>query len=178
MLSWLKNTLLAKYVNENNGIRNKKVSSLKQAKSIGIVTTIADEESYRSVFSIFSTLQRENRTVKLVAYIDEKEVPFFCLKQLTADYFCRKDLNWYGKPAMVQVKDFMETEFDLLLDFSPHSYPAVRVILQLSKAGFKIGANPKHDSCYDLYITGANGEYQTLFKHMDTYSHKLTGEAL
>lgn len=114
----------------------------------------------------------------MVAYIDDKAVPYFCLEQLTADYFCRKDLNWYGKPVMVQVNDFMAMDFDLLIDFTDDFYLPVYTILQLSKAKMITGANNHYRELYDLFIDGNGINKRTLLDNINTYSHQLTGEKI
>ena len=94
MLDWIKNRYRNRYISANQFKTNKHFVSLNEAKQIGILTAITSKEEYLDVFSIFSHIQQMGKTVKMVAYIDEKEVPYYCLQQLTADYFCQKDINW------------------------------------------------------------------------------------
>lgn len=178
MLNRIKRSLLTKYISGNVSDRKKQLISLQRAKSIGIIASISDEESYRNIFSLFSLLQNGNKSVRMVAYIDDKTVPYFCLEQLTADYFCRKDLNWYGKPVMVQVNDFMAMDFDLLIDFTDDFYLPVYTILQLSKAKMITGANHHYRELYDLFIDGNGINKRTLLDNINTYSHQLTGEKI
>ena len=176
MLNWLKKKLLNKYIADKKGIRSKKITSLQQTVSIGIICTIDSEDAYKDIFSIFSALQQNNKTVRLVGYIDSKAVPFYCLTQLTADYFCQKDLNWYGKPTVVQVYDFMDMDFDMLIDFSHGQYSPLQLICQLSKAKFITGSNPYHTDLYDLHISGDVMDNRSLLNTIDKYSRNLIGE--
>lgn len=175
MLNWLKKHLLSKYIKENKTERKKQLVSLKQAKSIGILCRITDENSYKSIFSVFSSLQTEGHSVRLVGYIDDKSKPYFCLDQLTADYFCNKDLNWYGKPIMVQVNDFIAMDFDILIDFSNENTEAIKMILNLSSAKFIAGGNRNHRDFYDLFIDNDNSDDDTLLQEINTYTQQLTG---
>ncbi|MDR2980484.1 MAG: hypothetical protein LBV02_08635 [Bacteroidales bacterium] len=179
MIGWLKNRLLSKYIAENKKGRGRTITSLARAKSIGFLCTIDSEEAYRNIFAIFTKFQQENKNMRMVAFIKEKEVPFYCLRQLTADYFCLKDLNWYGKPTMVQVNDFMEFDFDVLIDFTTESDLApIRLILQLSQAKFITGANHKNRNFYDLFIDDEMASNKTLLDNIDLYSKKLIGETI
>lgn len=179
MINWIKNRWLSNYIAETKKERTRSVTSLSKAKSIGFLCTIDSEEAYRNIFSIFTNFQQNNKNVRLVAFIKEKTVPFYCLQQLTADYFCLKDLNWYGKPAMVQVNDFMEIDFDILIDFTqaPDLLP-IQLILQLSQAKLIVGANPAHKEMYDLFINDEMVNNKTLIDNIDLYSRKLIGETV
>lgn len=176
MLNWLKRYCIKRYISDNKPVRYKELISLDKAKSIGVVAVITDEHSYRDVFSIFTRLQHANKMVRMVAYIDEKSVPYYCLEQLTADYFCQKDLNWYQKPMMVQVHDFMRIEFDMLIDFSNTPLPPVHTVLQLSHAKMIVGANTNYRHEYDLFMDDPELGHLELIKCIELYSRKLMGE--
>ena len=97
MFAKIKRYFLHKYLSENKAVRQRKLIPLQQARSIGIICEITDENSYKDIFAIFTKLQVQERNVRLIGYVNEKEVPFYCLPQLTADYFCNANLNWFGK---------------------------------------------------------------------------------
>ena len=177
MLTFLKNRYRDKYISANRSKADKQFVSLRETKLVGILTTIATKEEYLDVFSIFSQMQQMDKTVKMVAYIDDKEVPYYCLQQLTADYFCQKDVNWYGKLMMPQVVDFVNTEFDMLIDFTHRFYMPVNTILALSKSKMIVGGNSTQKERYDLFIDmnkTTENNWQ-LLENIDIYTLKLTG---
>lgn len=176
MFNWIKKSCLNKYIADNKVARHKALTSIDRAKSIGMIASITDENSYINMFSIFSKLQGANKKTRMVAYIDDKTVPYYCLEQLTADYFCQKDLNWYGKPIMVQINDFMNIDFDMLIDFTKVSLLPVQTILSLSHAKMIVGANTHYRHDYDLFIDDPDLNEQEIFKYINLYSSKLTGE--
>lgn len=179
MINWIKNRWLSNHIAKSKKERYRSITSLSKAKTIGFLCTIDSEEEYKSILSIFTQLQQENKNVRLVAFTNEKAVPFYCHEQLTADYFCLKDLNWFGKPTMVQVNDFMEIDFDMLIDFSQRpGLSPVQLILQLSQAKLIIGANPAHKEMYDLFINDEMVNNKTLIDNIDLYSRKLIGETV
>jgi hypothetical protein len=177
MFNNIKNRYRDRYILKNCSRGNKQFISLKEAKHIGILTSIANKEEYIDILSIFSQIQQMEKTVKMVAYIDEKQVPYYCLQQLTVDCFCRKDMNWYGKLIMHQVIDFMNTEFDMLIDFTHQFYAPIHTILTLSKSLMITGGNNTQKEQYDLFIDiDEKMNYQKLLENIIIYTSKLTGK--
>lgn len=175
MFSKIKNHFLKKHLAENKKNRQKNLLDLTQAKSIGIICEITDEDSYKDIFRLFNNLQIKGHNVKLIGYINEKEVPFFCLQQLSADYFCNKHLNWFGNPNMVQVQDFIQKDFDVLIDFNYRYNAPVRAILAQSNAKFIIGRENTNSAYYDLFINKSPKDNQSYLKEIYTYTQMLTG---
>lgn len=175
MFDFIKRYALKKYLAANAVERDRQVVSLRSAKNIGMVCEITDEDSYKDVFAVFSKLQTISK-VQMVGYINESSVPFYCLEQLAADYFCKKNLNWYGKPDMVQVDDFVNTEFDILIDFTKSSLAPIHYILTLTRANFVTGRNPANIEYYDLLIEGEDLSNKKLLENIYIYTHKLKGE--
>lgn len=174
MFEFIKRYALKKHLSEHKVTRDRKVVSLRNAKNIGIVVEITDEDSYKEIFAVFSKLQTISK-VQMVGYIDEKMVPFYCLDQLAADYFCKKDLNWYGKPEMVQVSDFINTDYDILIDFTRRDLAPIQYMLILSKAQFIVGGNKENQEFYDLIIEGTDS-HKKLLENIYVYTQKLIGE--
>lgn len=177
MLEVFKNKYLKKYLKTHKVLRNKQMTALEKAKSIGILTRITDEDSYKLIYSIFTKLQSQQKSVWLMGYVDDKLVPHYCLQQLTADYFCKKNLNWFGKPDFVQMNDFLQKEFDMLIDFSDGPFAAIQYILAQSKAKFITGSLPELKEYYDLYIQTEDptNKYEIL-NNIQLYTKKLNGE--
>jgi hypothetical protein len=177
MIKYIKRRLLRRSIEKNDLSREKKIISLEKAQAIGIICQITDEDSYKEIFALFSKLQSHTRTVWLMGYINEKNVPYFCLQQLSADYFSKKHLNWYGKPDFVQLKDFINKNFDMLLDFSRNDLPPLHYILSSSKAKLLIGANEHSQDLYDIYIkVDIELDPLKLLKTFHNYLLKLTGK--
>jgi hypothetical protein len=63
-----------------------------------------------------------------------------------------KDLNWMGFPKHDKFEDFINTEFDLLLNVVINKSRPVSYITALSRAKFKIGCSPDDDNFFDLNI--------------------------
>lgn len=177
MLQVFKNNYLKKFLKSHKVLRNKQMISLEKAKTIGLIGIISDEDSYKYIFSIFLKLQNQDRNVRLMCYIDDKIVPHYCLQQLKADYFCKKNLNWFGKPDFVQMTDFLQMEFDLLIDFSEVAFPPIQYMIAQSKAKFISGALPELKEYYDLFIQMEDlADKHALLNNIQLYTKKLNGE--
>lgn len=175
MFSKIKKHILKKHLAAHKPTRNKRVFSLLNAKGVALLCEITDEDSYKTIFRLFTQLQERGCNVKLVGYIDDKIVPFYCLPQLTAEYFCKKNLNWYGLPVMPQLNDFINKEYDILIDFNYRYHSAIEAVLSLSKAKFIIGRETNCKDLYDLYIDTDSKDDKEFLKNVDTYTQKLTG---
>jgi len=176
MLNFIKRYLLKRSLEKHKAVRKKNIVSLEQTRSIGMLCQITDEDSYKAIHNLFSKLHSPKRTVWLIGYINKKTVPYYCLEQLSADYFSNKQLNWYGKPDFVQLKDFLNKDFDILIDFSRQNLPPLHYILSVSKAKLMIGANEYSKDLYDIYINDdTHFDNLTLLKTIHNYLIKLTG---
>jgi len=176
MISWIKKYFLKKYLAENKPNRSVQIMPLHKAKTIGLLCEITDEDSYKDIFYIFTKLQERGHQVRLVGYINDKEVPFYCLPQLTADYFCQKHLNWYGIPNMEQIQDFLKEDYDMIIDFNYRLHPAVQSILALSHAKFIVGRLGECQNAYDLFLNDTTSSNLKYLEAVNKYTQKLTGD--
>jgi hypothetical protein len=177
MIHLIKKHLLKRSLKKHTPFREKKIVSLEQVRAMGIICQITDEDSYKKIYDLFSKLHSPKRTVWLLGYIDERNVPYFCLPQLSADYFSKRNLNWYGKPDFIQLNDFINKDFDILIDFSRNELSPLQYILSASKAKLLIGANEHTQDLYDIFIHDeTEPEHLKLLKIIHNYLQKLTGK--
>ena len=176
MFDRIKNYYLHKHITARRPDRNRAVRSLEHAETVGMLCEITDEDSYKAIFRIFTRLQESGKVVHLIGYIDEKFVPFYCLQQLSADYFCQKQLTWCGEPDVVQVTDFINRDFDILLDFSYRYHAPVEAILATAHSKFVIGSCADYRNIYDLYIRTESGNYSQFLTSTFDYTQKLAGK--
>lgn len=176
MFAKIKNYFLHKHLNETRPDKEREICSLARANTIGMLCEITDEDSYKAIFRIFTQLQSSGKVVHLIGYIDEKYVPFYCLQQLSADYFCQKQLTWCGEPNMVQVQDFIKREFDILLDFNYRYHAPIEAILTTAHSKFIIGSCKDYKDFYDLTLQTETGNYNQFLNSAFNYTQKLSGK--
>ena len=176
-MNFIKRHFIKKYITDNKPVRDINIVSLQKAKTVGLICNITTEDTYKEIYAVFSNLHNANRAVWLMGYINDKEVPFYCLPQFTAEFFCNKDLNWYGRLEKPLTKEFAEKDFDILIDFSHEPFDAIRLIMSISRAHFIVGAQKDNAPYYDLLINSEEElSHADLLKHVETYTKKLSGE--
>ncbi|MEI7895567.1 MAG: hypothetical protein WCJ26_00930 [bacterium] len=144
--------------------------NLKDAKRIGILYTLDDVPDYDRVSQFVSQLQGDHKEVKALGFVKNKILVQRFLPKLSYDFFSRRDLTWFYKPIHKQVKDFIENEFDLLIDLSLHDNFALKYISGLSKALFRVGKFSEinaeyYDLMIDMKPTTTSEEYLLQVQH-------------
>ena len=152
--------------------RAKKNISIEKAKNIGVLYSITDEQTYRSIFSFLKSLKTEQRSVIALGYLNDKKIPTFLTQGVYNSIITQKDLNWYGKPVNQYVKNFFRENFDIFLNISMEDYYPLIYISALSNATFKVGKfNEKYTNYYDLMIKAEPGISQQ--EYIETMIHYI-----
>ncbi len=122
--------------------RTKKFINLETAKTAGIIYNCED----RAVFE----------TLKKVLIHKQIRCTDLCFIAGSADNLAncigKKDFGFSGMPKSPTVTDFLNTNFDLLLDISMSSSVQAQVIRALSRASFKVGWAEAEPDFFDLSI--------------------------
>ncbi len=88
------------------------------------------------------------------------------------------DLNWWGIPKAEKVNEFLEMDFDLLLNIAMEMNFAVEYVTALSRAKFKIGCSENDKNHFDLNIKiGENRDAMYLAKQQIFYLAQLNKTA-
>ncbi len=146
--------ILSRYRDDN---RERKGCSLINAESVGLLYLERDHEFYRTIKDLAKHLQEELgvRRVSMLSYVDDdaKRTPGWLVKKLDSGYFCKSDLNWYGKPKK-EIDAFVKVDFDILFDLELEPNLPLKHVLNMSCAKMKVGAEqedwPNRD--YDVQI--------------------------
>ncbi len=142
---------LKKNLPKNNRFR--KIVNLDDAKTVGIIYELQDEQSYNHICRFIKLLQDKQINVKAIGYFDGNIRPIYAIEKLSLDYYDKKDINWFGKPKGKYVTDFCKTDFDILIDVSLQDSFQTKYIAAFSKAKFKVGKDGENNkTIYDLMI--------------------------
>jgi hypothetical protein len=134
-------------------IRERKMTNLKEAKKIGVLYTLDDVPEYETVSEFVSLLQRDHKEVKALGFVKNKNLVSRFLPKLSYDFFSSKDINWFFKPLHSRVKDFIDKEFDILIDLSMKDSLPLKFISALSMAHCRVGRfSEANRVCYDIMI--------------------------
>jgi len=134
-------------------VRTRKANNLENAQTIALLYYLPDEDCYKKVEEFIKKLNEQNIKVRVACYTEQKFVPHYFIPKLLQDIITLKDLNWYYQPQKPFVKDFLEEEFDILIDLCLTEYFPLLYLAAKSKAGLKIGRfDESHQDYYDLMI--------------------------
>ena len=148
---------LLKQVHEMN--RQQKQTNLESARTLALLYYLPDEATYQIAETLLSKLNKMNLKVRVVCYTDLKTIPHYFIPKITQDIITSKDVNLLYQPQKPFVKEFINTEFDILIDLSLSNYLPLLYCAALSKAGLKVGRfQEDHELYYDLMIHAAQDE--------------------
>ena len=137
---------------ENTG-RDRKLTNLRDAKKIGILYNLDEVPDYDVVAEFVSRLQHDRKEVKALGYVKNKNLISRFLPKLSYDFFSGKDMNWFYKPVKDKVMDFIQKDFDLLIDLDMKDSLPLKYISGLSMSMCRIGRySEESTSCYDLML--------------------------
>ena len=102
--------------------RQQKQTNLQTARTVALLYYLPDEATYHIAETILSKLTKMNLKVRVVCYTDLKIIPHYFVPKITQDIITAKDVNLLYQPQKPFVKEFINTDFDLLIDLSLNNY--------------------------------------------------------
>ncbi len=136
--------------------------NFKTAKQVGIV--FLQNDNFNTAFNDLLTFFNINRIkVSVMTYTPVRQIPSDFLITLNRFIFCKRDLNWYYKPTPKEVRQFIDTPFDMLIDFSAHKEFPLHYIVSLSKAHMKIGRNTYPSNPYDFVVAVSENDQDAFY---------------
>jgi hypothetical protein len=126
--------------------------NLYDAQHIGIIYNASDGVSFDIIKDLVKRLSRDEVKVSVLGFVNSKKLPEDYLYRTGFDFFSKIDLNWYSKPVSLVVDQFMQEEFDLLIDLSLDDHYPIRYITALSHAHYKAGRYSENESHLDFMI--------------------------
>jgi hypothetical protein len=152
--------------------RNRKLVSINNAASVGILFELTDESVYYSIQKYFQKLQEKKIKVKALGYSSNKQIANQFLPVLAFDFFDSKKLNWFFIPKATCVQDFTETDFDICINIASEKAFPLKYIAGISRARLKVGAYEKDmppkdykelSEIYDIMLLSAENHDQNAF---------------
>jgi len=162
---------LKKDLQKSNRIR--KPMSFSNVKTIGLLYIVPEEHIFPVITEFVKFLQDNNKIVKALGFTNTDYIPHYCFPKLTYDYFTKKNINWYGKPTHKFVDDFVNTDFDLMIDLHTSGNFTIQYIGYLCQSKFKVGKmSPPNLNNYDLMMNVA--EEIELKEYIEQIKHYIT----
>lgn len=134
-------------------VREIKQANLDNARTLALLYYLPDEDTYKRAETILSKFSDMGLKARVVCYTDMKIVPHYFIPKITQDVITVKDVNWRFHPVKPFVKEFLNTDFDILINLSLDEYLPLEYCAALSKAGLKVGRfREDQHLIYDLMI--------------------------
>ncbi len=129
------------------------VCNFKDIKSLGIIFNATRISDFNFVKAKIKELQNQIPKVKALGFVEKKQLDDFHIQPLDFSFFCLSDLNFSLQPNEISVEEFVNQEFDVLIDLCTKSCISVKIVVANSKALFKIGHQTDfYPEIYDLMI--------------------------
>lgn len=136
-----------KYINRILNSRKSNVES-KKIETVGILLNLDEFFDYDVFRNFFKSLNINENRVKFIAFIeDEKEIP-----NSWDSFYNPKEFGWNGKITNIELVEFMNTKFDVLISYYTKNRYELNVVPALSKANFKIGISNHDDRLHDFIV--------------------------
>ena len=122
-----------------------------QSAKVTSVGVIFDYESYynydffQELISELGVMKNKIRFIAMIA--QEKNRP-----NSWDSFFSLENFDWLGKPNNIEIDEFVDQPFDLLISYYSSNKLELNLVTALSKANFKIGINSEDSRLHDLII--------------------------
>lgn len=142
-----------------------------QVNHIGILYNADNAENERIVSKYASKLKEEGIKVFMLGYVNEKHLPHSKKFLLNAEYFWREKLNGINLPIKGQIGQFLQIEFDLLLNLYVEPILPIQAVAAYSQAKYRVGAHIAGGlDYYDFMVdVGEKKELKVLIEQIDFY---------
>jgi len=149
--------------------RQREVHNLHSAQSIGILYDATERENMMKVSEFVNTLFKTKKDVKALGFVNLKELTHHHMPMLQFDFFFLKDLNWYYKPQNYIIKNFVEKNYDILINLCDSDCIPIKYLAGSSQAKFKVGKYEEDIDLYDMMIDVKENTLSALIKEIHHY---------
>lgn len=150
------------------------IITLANAKSVGILWNPADEESIETYELLGQILNEKGIKSFGIAFINPKRENETLATVSNSWLISNSNISFWGRPKSEDGIQFMQQDFDILIDLSINKCIALQYILIHSSARFKVGWKSEDPNVYDLEIDViANPRCRFLMEQIIHYLEKL-----
>jgi hypothetical protein len=118
------------------------------AKSIGILFDATDSSSRKQVLAYAQNMIKNGKKVSLLGFVKNKQKDL----SFSFKYFTLNEVDWKMIPESADINQFMNHQFDILINLFLGKNHQIEYISALSKANLRVGPFSKNSNCFDLMI--------------------------
>ncbi len=166
-IKYFKNRSIRKFI--KNALENRSSNINKhKIQNVGIILNIGEYKNYDKLRDIFKSFGVNENNIKFISFISENDTKL----NHWDSYFQTKDFGWNGVIKNLDLKEFIDTEFDALISYYKRDNLELNYATACSKANFKIGLSNCNQNLHD-FIIDINPNFIDIFgKELKKY---LTG---
>ncbi len=132
--------------------RSPRFFNFNTAKTVGVLFTY-DPETEKAVEALMTFVSKNYISGRAIGYYPDKKLPENLTSSPLRQYFCKPDVNWYGKCVNPEAVSFVEQEFDILVDFNLTDEPVMHYLAKLSMSRMKVGRRAYPGNPYDFILS-------------------------
>ena len=126
--------------------RKNRSVSLSSAQNIGILVPIQNEKELQEAEILATQLKKEHKKVKLMGFLFDKTIKLSSNSNI--EIISPEDIEWNYVPKNEKIVNFINNEFDMLINLCTEVCFPLIYITALSKSLFKVGAYDKRNSAF------------------------------
>lgn len=147
--------------------RNNHSVSLTEAQNIAILVPIKSEEELAEVEQFAKTLENENKKVKLLGFLLDSNLKSKLNKNI--DLISEEDIKWNYIPHKEKIREFINKEFDILINLCTDLCFPLLYTAAVSKSVFKIAAYDARQAAFFDFMIETNEVGITAFSREIRY---------
>lgn len=147
--SGIKYKVLSKKI--DNSLKRNHNSSLqvnKAIKTVGILVKENSDFDFEGLKKLQKKIPIGSKNFSVLTYKIQNET----YNEFRGAFFYEKHISLTGKIKSKEVSDFLNTEFDMLIDYTGADTIFAKFLITSSKAKFKVGYYTENENFYDFMI--------------------------
>ncbi|WP_339625858.1 hypothetical protein [uncultured Winogradskyella sp.] len=168
ILKVFKEKSIQKYVNKLLFARKIAVNNNK-VKTIAVLLNSVEFDNFDEFRAYFKDLDLTSPKHKIIAFTTDDKF----IGSQWETYISPKDFGWKGKINSIDLQDFLNEDFDVLISYYKSESLYLNLITALSNANFKVGLSRRDERLYDLIIDVKPTDISTFKKEFKKYLNIL-----
>lgn len=155
--------------------QQRKLIPFDKVQHIGILYHADNKEHEQLIAKYAGELRAEGKKVFMMGYVDAKLLPHSKKFLLNSEYFWREKLNGFNLPIKGKIGQFLQLEFDLLLNLYTEPLLPLQAIAAYSNAKYRVGSQIENGlQFYDAIIdTGSHKGLHYFIEQIDFYLRQI-----
>ena len=172
MLDKIKSKIVDKKLRKREDKRNIYSLSFEDMKNIALVYQLPEDKDDLMLLRKYANLLKEHKKSPFsMVFINEKEIPVNYTAKIDVEYFSLQDLDSLKIAKSRSLINFIDKEYDLLIDCSVENNSVIENIVRQSMSKLKIGpAHLDYSASFDIQIIiEKDKNLRYLLKNIDHY---------